>query len=677
MAGAELQHRELAKATGYHRNGQVAEAIRIYRQIVRREPKNAIAYNLLGIACFQHGQLNQAAASLQKALALKPDLGGAHYNLGIILQALHRYDDAVGHYQQCLAVNPDDAEALNKLATVFNALNRFDDAAECYRRSITHNPSNVEAHMNLGTALRLVGRPEEAITHYERAIALGPSRADGHMHLGETLQMIGRYRQAARCFEVALSLRPDYSEAHMNLGNALQALEQHEAAIRCYEQALVIKPDYAKAHCNLGIALQALDQFDEAIECYRRALALEPNYANALTNLGNSMQALKQYDEAIRHYERALACAPNFVTARINLANTLHMLNRGDEALQQYEQALTSEPGNAEAKWNKSLLLLRMGRFVEGWDAHESRWTGGLKGNVRRPYVQALWQGEYVDGVLLVWAEQGLGDHILYSGMVPELRRCANLLVLEVEVRLVPLFSRSFPDVKVIGLQDELYGGRIDAQAPLVSTGMYLRTSWSAFPRREKGYLFAAQARSTALRERLSCNKRAVVGISWRSQHPLYGKSKSARLIDFRPILEIQDLQAVDLQYGDTLHERSKVERDLGIKIECIQEIDNTNDIDGLAALITACDLVVTVSNTTAHLAGALGKPTWVLVPHGNAKVWYWFQDDADSLWYPCVHVRHQACKQPWVDLVSMVAKEISNFARFNLGHSCEGEALE
>jgi ADP-heptose:LPS heptosyltransferase len=162
----------------------------------------------------------------------------------------------------------------------------------------------------------------------------------------------------------------------------------------------------------------------------------------------------------------------------------------------------------------------------------------------------------------------------------------------------------------------------------------------------------------------LRCKKRAVAGISWRSTHPLYGKLKSAHLTDFRAVLEMPDLHVIDLQYGDTHEERSTAELDLGVIIERIQEIDNTSDIDGLAALITACDVVLTVSNTTAHLAGALGMPTWVLVPYGNARLWYWFQDVSDSPWYPCVRVRHQARRQPWADLVSSTAEEISIFVR-------------
>ncbi len=597
-------------------------------------------------------------------MRFEPDLVGIHYNLGIAFQALHRYGEAIQHFQKSITSNPNDIEALNSLGAVLNASNRPAEAEQCLRRAIGLNPNYAEARMSLGNVLRTIGRPDEAIACYEAAISLKPRLAEVHLQLGETLQALGRHGEAARRYELVLSFSPDSAEAHMNLGNALQALSHHEKAIRSYEKALLIKPGYAKAHYNLGNALQSLDRHDEAISCYQRALALEPLYPNAHTNLGNSLQSRGRYEDAIRHCEQAIACAPDFTTARINLANTLQAVNRCDEAMWHYDKALALEPENGEVEWNRSLLLLSTGRLSEGWKAYESRLAGGMKGNVARPYIQRRWSGEYVEGVLLAWAEQGLGDHILYSSMLPELFARTRRLVLEVEPRLVTLFSRSFPDVQVVALGSELHGGRIDAQTPLASAGRFLRESWDFFPSREHGYLRADNVRADALRRRLTREEPIAIGISWRSRHPLFGKSKSARLIDFAPVLRTPGCRAVDLQYGDTSEECRTAEQELGAKIERITDVDNTNDIDGLAALISACDLVVTVSNTTAHLAGALGKPTWVLVPHGNARIWYWFRDKDRSPWYSRTHVRYQSRSQSWADLVSSIAGEVSRFAR-------------
>jgi hypothetical protein len=262
----------------------------------------------------------------------------------------------------------------------------------------------------------------------------------------------------------------------------------------------------------------------------------------------------------------------------------------------------------------------------------------------------------------LVWGEQGLGDQILHAGMVPEVIERATSVVLEVEPRLIALFARSFPGVEVAALAPELHDGPLAAHTPLGALGQHLRPSWDAFPRREQGYLVADPDRAASLRERLTRDGHTAIGLFWRSVAPLIGRSKSAELIDFAPLLRLPDCRFVDLQYGDTLADRRFVTRELGIRVERLDDIDNTNDIDGLAALIAACDTIVTVSNTTAHLAGALGRPTWVLVPSGNARIWYWFKERPQSPWYPHVHLVRQRRAQPWADLIGSATQEISAF---------------
>ncbi len=187
--------------------------------------------------------------------------------------------------------------------------------------------------------------------------------------------------------------------------------------------------------------------------------------------------------------------------------------------------------------------------------------------------------------------------------------------------------------------------------------------SWDAFPKRERGYLVADETRTPALRQRLD-DGRTVIGLSWVSKAPIGGAQKSARLADFAALLRSPGCRFVDLQYGDTRAERDAVERELGIRVERLADIDNTNDLDGLAALMGACDAVVTVSNTTAHLAGALGRPTWVMVPHGHARIWYWFRDRDESPWYPRVRVRRQQRGQAWSELIAAVAAEVRNDRR-------------
>jgi ADP-heptose:LPS heptosyltransferase len=278
-----------------------------------------------------------------------------------------------------------------------------------------------------------------------------------------------------------------------------------------------------------------------------------------------------------------------------------------------------------------------------------------------RSYSQPRWNGQRVRGALLVWGDQGIGDQILHAGMIPELAVHADSIVLEVESRLVPLLARSFPTVRVVGLGSELYAGQVDAHAPLGGLGKFLRTTFDAFPRRQQGYLTADSLRVEELRRRLASDQRLVVGLSWISRNSEFGRFRSIRLRDFEPLLKLPGCRFIDLQYGDTKDEREAARRETGIQVERLEDVDNTHDIEGLAALISACDFVITADNTTVHLAGALGKPTWVLVPHGHARIWYWFNGRDDSPWYPRVRVHRQRKGQTWAELIVSIA---SDFAR-------------
>jgi hypothetical protein len=242
--------------------------------------------------------------------------------------------------------------------------------------------------------------------------------------------------------------------------------------------------------------------------------------------------------------------------------------------------------------------------------------------------------------------------------MIADVAKRAKSVVLEVEPRLTKLFSRSFPGMQVIGRGDAL-PTNVATQSPLPSLGQYLRPDWASFSCSNAGYLVADPDLVARLHSSLSPNGEKVIGLSWVSKSPAFGQFKTAQLTDFESVLRRPNCRFVDLQYGDTLTERAALKQTTGINVERLDDIDNTNDIDGLAALITACDLVVTVSNTTAHLAGALGKPTLLFVPQSGGRLWYWFNDRHDSPWYPSMRVERQKVGQSWKDLVDASATQV------------------
>ncbi len=479
-----------------------------------------------------------------------------------------------------------------------------------------------------GNALSDLGRTEEALASYDRGLARNPNDAPALTNRGNVLSRLGRYEEALASYDRALSLMPQSLDVLINRGTALHELKRLEEAIANYRQALRLKPDSVQAWNNIGLALHELGRFDEALSTYDKVVNLDPKFAEGHSNRGMTLEALGWADEAEREYDRALALKPDL----------------------------------PNAQWNKFLKVMSRGRLEEGWALWESRWFVRIpdwKPPTRRSYSAPLWNGRRVRGALIVWGEQGLGDQVIHASMAVELRHLADSVIVEVEPRLVQLFSRSFAGVEVRPLAARLSPDPVAAHTSIASIGRHLRPTMAAFAGKRRAYLAADRARVSRLRERLAGGGEPLIGLSWRSVNPLIGVAKSAQLRDLAGMLGGSGYRFIDLQYGDTAADRSAVERELGIAVEHVDDIDNTNDIDGLAALISACDAVVTVSNTTAHLAGALGRPTWVMVPSGHARLWYWFKDMPDSPWYPRVRVWPQGSTQSWADLVASLTPEV------------------
>src|SRR5262245_4426827 len=572
----------------------------------------------------QQGDIAQGIELAQRSIALDPQHARAHSLLGIALSNVGRHEEALASLDRAIALGSADA------------------------------------HGSRADTLAALGRLAEAVESFDRALALDPSSVADWCNRGAALIDLGRAAQAAESFARAIALAPDFVEAHYNHGNALAQIERHVDAVASYDRALALKPDYVDALNNRANALDRLGCAQDSLASVERALALAPDHAGALVTCSVILRKLRRSAEALTCCERALAPKPDDTDALTARGDLLIDLERFDEAIATLDRIVALKPDDVAAKWNKSLVCLGLERFHEGWPLYEHRWAGA-KGLVPRAYKGPRWSGGRVDGTLLIWGEQGLGDEILYASMLPDVIARTSSVVLEAEPRLAPLFVRSFPSIKVIGCEPELFAGRIDAQEPIGGLGRFLRMSWTDFPRRERGYLVADTVRTQTLRQRLA-DGRFVIGLSWLSKAPVGGQSKSARLADFEALLRLEGCGFVDLQYGDTSEERAALVRDLGITVERLPDIDNTNDLDGLAALMSACDAVVTVSSTTAHLAGALGRPTWVMVPHGFARIWYWFHARSKSPWYPRVEVRRQQSGQPWAAVVTSVAREVSAF---------------
>ncbi len=519
-----------------------------------------------------------------------------------------------------------------------------------------------------GLSLHRKGRLPEAETIYREILKQSP-------HLFEAQHFLALVHMQKSEFYEALELLATAIEHHTGPPDKLRALVPtlgklgHEFSGRfCKQEATIvygillnIAPDNLDCINEQCAALISLERYEEALKLAERGITIAPQDATVRAVHAHTKLALGRAQEAADSYKKALELGLDTDVIHKNLAGALQILGHYDEALQHLEKAIALNPQSADLVANRGVVHLTAGQFAKGWRDYQKRLDINA-GATRRAYSQPQWDGKNVDGTLFIWGEQGIGDNILYASMLADLQMRARDVVLEVEQRLIPLFARSFPFLKLIPMKKRLYNGQIDAQDAIGNLGTYLRLDFGSFPCNEEGYLKADEERAASLRARFPQDGKKLIGISWRSKNQKYEREKSASLNDLLPFLRLQSCRFVDLQYGDTAEERAAFEKEHGIRIEHLDDIDNKNDIDGLAALIKACDAVVTVSNTTAHLAGALGKPVFVMLPYGLARFWYWFQDRADSPWYPKVRLYRTKEGAGWAALAEGLAPDLAAF---------------
>lgn len=650
------------------RLGRTPEALQALDTAISLAPDQPDIHGARGDVLMDLGRLSDALASYDIALARQPDSFNDWLSHGIALAGLGRNDEAVESYSNALTLQPASPVATFNRANAEVKRGHHEAAIADYKRTLEllarapgaklSGVSLADIHASLAHALSVDDRTEEALGHYEMALKSGPLNAQTEFNYGNALVALGRHNEAVPHYERALERDPNFTRARLNLASACIDIRQLDRTVAESRRVLGAEPDNGMAHLHLAWALIELDRPEEALPHCRTALSAHPELASAHRACGSALQRLGRDDEAVEHFNRALGIAPQDIEAYCDLGCSYEALGRGEEALHAYDRLLSIDSDHAQGQLNKGVLLLSRARF-DGYSLLEKRFQ--LAGAPPQSHSAPRWDGQAVDGKLLVWAEQGLGDHIIYGGLVEELAPMATAVVAEVEPRLVSLFARSLAGVQIVPAGTGAACGPIVAEVPIASLPRYLRPNLSAFPKRDRGYLLAEPGRSHALRDRLASGRGHVVGLSWVSRNPAIGRFKTARLQDLEPVLRLPNCRFIDLQYGDTLAERQAIEREFGVHIERLADVDNTNDLDGLAALITACDAVVTVSNTTTHLAGALGVKTWVMAPN-QTRIWYWFRDIADSPWYPFVRVHGQKAGQTWAELATAVSEEVGGF---------------
>jgi tetratricopeptide (TPR) repeat protein len=500
----------------------------------------------------------------------------------------------------------------------------------------------------------------------ERALRAGAKdSASKQFALGVAIARQERFDEAIPYLDRAAALAPESPEPETALGTIALRQKDPARAVVHLSRARDLAPGDAAILTNLGAALNASGAHADAETVLAKAVQLRPDLAEAHLNLGAALHGQRRFREAIAAYEQATT-APTDVVA-FNVSTAYEHMGDIPSALARLDTAIAANPNHADAHRNMGMLLLMMGRYAEGWREYDWRWRCDDFIPRSRPFPQSRWTGGPLRGALLIWGEQGIGDEVLYLGMLDDVVRRGVRIVVEVDARLVPLLERANPEIEFVPRRPvpdaSLTSDRIEAQIPIASLGALVRSRLPFTPVRP--YLASDPERKAAYARRLRiANGQLLVAIAWRSFNRQIGVSKSVALADFAALFALPGVQWLDLQYGDTASEVVAAQSEIGPVLRRLGDLDVFSDLDGVAAAIEACDLVITASNIVAHLAGALGVEAWVLVPGGTSKLWYWGHDGDATPWYPTVRIFRQSKVGCWRAPLDAIGRDLA--ARVN-----------
>lgn len=651
IAVGQFNRARMASAVALHQQGRFLDAEVIYQSVLELEPFHFDATQLLGALAGQRGQHQLALIFLERALSINPNNAEAHNNRGIALRHLQRVHEALESYDHALRINPDYAEANCNRGNALQQLSRMEEALASYNAALAIKPEYAEALCNCGNVLQSMKRPAEAVDCYDRALMLTGDLADALYNRGNALHTLNRQKDALESYERALAVNPDYAEAYCNRGNILQALGRWTDALSSYDRALELKPDYANAHNNRGNVLLELKQVSGAMTSYEKALSYAPEYASAHNNRGNAFFEMDRITDALHSYEQALTLNPAYAKAHYNRGKTLLELGRLDDAIAAYENALAIDPEYIDAHWNQGLCLLLKGDYEAGWRKFEWRWR--LKGRDEQPrnYVQPLWNPsvEQCGKTILLYGEQGLGDTLQFSRYVEQVARLGANVLLEVPRTLMPVF-RNFKGVTRLvakGAKPPAF----DYYCPLMSLPRVFNTRLdeiSGLP-----YLQVPENRLKAWQSRLALPETARIGVVWSGNAGHKNdRDRSIPLAIFKHLL-VGEYAYFSLQ--KEIRELDKAELPALPMLRTFTA--ELADFSDTAALISLMDVVITVDTSVAHLAGALGKEVWILLPF--VPDWRWMMHRPDSPWYDSATLIRQSKRADWPSVVGEVAERL------------------
>ena len=570
-----------------------------------------------------------------------------------------KFSDACEKAKTIIKQHPKSFILWNILGVSFYELKKFDDAIKSYEKAVSFNPKYAHAYINLGIALRAQGKLDAAINFSEKAVLIEPHNSLSYNNLGALFTEQGKFDEAIEVYKKVILMQPNYAEAHNNLGVALRGLGKIDKAIEAYKKSLKLQPDYSNAYNNLSAALRDKGEFNEAIEACKKAISLQSDYVEPYYNLGVLLQDQGDFKEAIEAYNKAISFQPDYVDAYNNLGNVLLDLGNLEEAMDMFNKAISLKPDYAEAYYNLSFPYNLKGDFKKGLKLYEFRLTR-KKPETRIPRGHLIWDGKksILGKKFFVYEEQGLGDVIQFCRYLLLLKQKGAEVIFTVKPKMHTLLRTLDKDIVFVDIDfDE---NSIDFETPLMSLPYLFNTNLDSIPSMTS-YLSVDQNRIISWEKHLAKDG-FKVGICWQGSKAKIDFGRSFPLTLFKDISKLPNVELISLHKGEGEKQIEDINFDLTV---LGNNFDNGEDafVD-TAAVMANCDLIITSDTAIAHLAGALGCRTWVVLK--KIPDWRWMLDRNDSPWYPNMKLYRQKERDNWEEVFETIKKDLQSLITLN-----------
>jgi len=526
-----------------------------------------------------------------------------------------KLDKSLVNFKKLFKIYPKNENIINYLSLNYIFLSQFTNAILVLKELITLNNKNVGYYLNLSYCYENINEFEQAIDNYKVAI----------QHIPNEIQL------------------------YINLASIYKRQRKLDEAENVIQKSLYLNSH--KLFTSLAGIYADQNKFDKVIEFSNKALELNQSDFIALNNIAKVYIDKKNFEKAADYLSKALQIEQNNYLIHLNLGILYKNLNQLEKAKIHYNKSISLNPKSYDSYLFKSLIELSENNFLEGWKNYEFRWFKQAERiNIKKP----KWDGKTSNQEIIIWGEQGLGEQILFSSIIPECEKIFKNIILVIDEKLKLIYQESFPNIKVFAPNEAWSNESFDCHLPIGSLGKFFRNNLQSFPK-SNNYLTIVPKNNN--KEKLKC------GLSWKSVNSVEGDLKSISLERLLPILKNENINFFNVQYTDEKNNVDLFNQQNNLNIINLEDLDSFNDLYHLCQYLKSFDLLLTISNTTAHLAGALGVPTILMLPNNIGKLWYWANTiHNQSLWYPTVKIFKQNVENDWDSVIS----EIDHYIKEN-----------